>query len=125
MKLLILLCLLPIFSFGAKPRLILDADTANEIDDLYAITRMLKQDKFEVLALSSAQWFHYLSGERTVHQSQALNEKMIKLLGRPNLPVPLGADQAMGKPWGGFEPKDSPAAQFIIKAANILIQSVS
>ena len=117
MKLLILLCLLPIFSFGAKPRLILDADTANEIDDLYAITRMLKQDKFEVLALTSAQWFHYLSGEKTVHQSQALNEKMIKLLGRPNLPVPLGADQAMGKPWGGFEPKDSPAAQFIIKAA--------
>lgn len=101
----------------AKPRMVLDADTANEIDDLHAITRMLKQDKFKILALTSTQWFHYLSSEKTVHQSQALNEKLIKLLGRSDLPVPLGADEAMGKPWGGYEPKDSPAAQFIIKAA--------
>jgi len=42
-----------------KPMLILDADTANEIDDLYAIVRTLRQDRFEVLGLNSAQWFHY------------------------------------------------------------------
>ncbi|MGC6426064.1 MAG: nucleoside hydrolase [Akkermansiaceae bacterium] len=117
MKLVLLFFCFSILNLSAKPRMVLDADTANEIDDLYAITRMLKQDKFEVLGLTSTQWFHYLSGEKTVHQSQALNEKLVRLLGRADLPLPLGADEAMGKPWGGFEPKDSPAAQFIIKAA--------
>ena len=39
----------------SNPKLILSADTANEIDDLYAIVRTLKQEKFEVLALASAQ----------------------------------------------------------------------
>lgn len=101
----------------AKPRAILDADTANEIDDLYAIARFLKQDQFEILALSSAQWFHRKSGPRTVHQSQKINEALLKILDREDLPAPLGADEDMGEPWGGSNPKDSPAAQFIIESA--------
>jgi len=100
-----------------KPKLILDADTANEIDDMYAITRMLKQDKFEVLALTSTQWIHYLAEEDSVGASQRENEALVKLLGRQDLPTPIGSKEPMGKPWGGFEAKDSPAAQFIIKSA--------
>jgi inosine-uridine nucleoside N-ribohydrolase len=100
-----------------KPRLILDADTANEIDDMYAITRMLKQDKFEVLALTSTQWIHYLAEKDSVGASQRENESLVKLLGREDLPTPIGSKEPMGKPWGGFEAKDSPAAQFIIKSA--------
>lgn len=100
-----------------KPKLILDADTANEIDDMYAITRMLKQDKFDVLALTSTQWIHYLAEEDSVGASQRENEALVKLLGRQNLPTPIGSREPMGKPWGGDEAKDSPAAQFIIKAA--------
>lgn len=103
-----------------KPRLILDADTANEIDDLYAITRVFNQDKFEVLALNSAQWFHYLSGERSVYASQVLNQDLLPLLGRTDVPALLGADQAMGRPWGGTEPKDSAAARFIIEQAKAM-----
>lgn len=98
-------------------KLILDADTANEIDDMYAITRMLKQSQFEVLALTSAQWIHYLGEEDSVGASQKINEDLIKLLGRTDLPVPKGSDEPMGKPWGGEDPKDSAAAQFIIAAA--------
>ena len=97
-----------------KPKLILDADTANEIDDMYAITRMLKQDKFEVLALTSTQWIHYLAEDDSVGASQRENEAMVKLLGRQDLPVPMGSREPMGKPWGGDEAKNSPAAQFII-----------
>ncbi|MCB1064064.1 MAG: nucleoside hydrolase [Verrucomicrobiae bacterium] len=109
-------------SDGAETRqkLILDADTANEIDDMYAIVRMLKQDDFEVVGLSSAQWFHYLSGERSVFASQVYNEDLLRLLHRQDLPAPLGADEAIGKPWGGSEPKDSPAARFIIEQARAL-----
>lgn len=100
-----------------KPKLILDADTANEIDDMYAITRMLKQNKYEVLALTSTQWIHYLAEDDSVGASQRENEAMVKLLGRQDLPIPMGSKEPMGKPWGGDEAKDSPAAQFIIASA--------
>jgi inosine-uridine nucleoside N-ribohydrolase len=99
----------------------LDADTANEIDDLYAIIRMLRQDRFEVLALNSAQWFHYLSGlatpKATLLASQQINEDLVRLLDCPELPTLLGAPEPMGKPWGGYEPKEAPAVQFIIRSA--------
>ena len=100
-----------------KLKLILDADTANEIDDMYAIARMLTQEKFEVLALSSSQWIHYLAEEDSVGGSQRENEAMVNLLGATKLPTPIGSKEPMGKPWGGDQPKDSPAAQFIINAA--------
>lgn len=102
---------------GSKPALILDADTANEIDDMYAIVRMLNQDQYEVLALSSAQWIHYLGERDSVGASQTINEELVNLLDRTALPTPKGADEPMGKPWGGSDPKDSPAAQAIIRAA--------
>ena len=100
---------------ATRPKLILDADTANEIDDMYAIVRVLSQDKFDVLGLTSAQWFHYLGDPQSVQASQKINEKLVELLGRKDLPVPRGAERPMGKPWGGYQAKDSPAAQFIIR----------
>ena len=106
-----------VFGQSSLPKMILDCDTANEIDDLYAIVRMLNQDKFDVIGLSSAQWFHYLGEEASVEASQTDNETLIRILGRTDLPLPLGAQRPMGKPWGGTEAKDSPAAQFIIKHA--------
>lgn len=106
-----------VFGQAKKQKLILDADTANEIDDMYAIARMLNQDKFDVLALTSCQWIHYLAEEDSVGASQRENEDLVKLLGKTNLPLPLGSKEPMGKPWGGDQPKDSPAAQFIIKSA--------
>ena len=119
--LLAFLLMVPAFAQeSSKPKLILDADTANEIDDLYAIVRMLRQDKFEVLGLNSAQWLHYLGEKESVQASQKYNEELVKLLGRDDLPTPMGSAQPFGKPWGGEDPKDSPAAQFIIKSARAL-----
>ncbi|GAB5407305.1 MAG: hypothetical protein Aurels2KO_55360 [Aureliella sp.] len=101
----------------SKPKLILDADTANEIDDMYAIVRMFNQDRFDVLALSSAQWFHYLAEPDSVGASQKINEELAKLLHLDGVPTVKGSSEPMGKPWGGQEPKDSPAARFIMDAA--------
>ncbi len=108
---------LAVSSLIAKPRVILDADTANEIDDLYAIARLLRQDEFELIGLNSAQWFHYLGERDSVGASQKINEDLLKLMEREDLPAPLGANEPMGKPWGGTDAKDSPAAQFIIEEA--------
>lgn len=106
-----------------RPRLFLEADTANEIDDLFAIARTLRQDRFELVGLSSTQWVHYLAaptiepGESTVAASQRLNEKLLAAMDRLDVPHPIGSEEPIGKPWGGFEPKDSPAARAIIDAA--------
>jgi inosine-uridine nucleoside N-ribohydrolase len=103
-----------------RPRLILDSDSANEIDDMYAIVRMLNQDKFDVLGLNATQWLHYLGDPKSVQASQEVNEELLRLLGRSDLTSYLGSEQPMGKPWGGDDPKDSPAAQFIISQAKSL-----
>ncbi|MEL6107608.1 MAG: nucleoside hydrolase [Planctomycetota bacterium] len=107
----------PIDAQEERRKLVIDADTANEIDDMYAITRMLKQSKFDVVALTSTQWIHYLTDNDSVVASQRENEALVRILRKTTLPTPIGSREPMGKPWGGDEPKDSPAAQFIISAA--------
>jgi inosine-uridine nucleoside N-ribohydrolase len=101
----------------APSRLLIDADTANEIDDLYAIVRALRAPDVDLVGLSSAQWNHRLSPDDTVQQSQQLNEDLLRLMGRLDIPHPLGAEMIVGKPWGGTEPRNSPAAQLMIQAA--------
>ncbi|MBB4078794.1 inosine-uridine nucleoside N-ribohydrolase [Lewinella aquimaris] len=116
--LLLIGCKAPVTAQRAeRVRFILDADTANEIDDLYAIAYLFDEPDIEWLGLNSAQWFHHYSGDSTVHQSQVLNEELLTIAGRMDLPHPVGADSIMGMPWGGFEPRNSPAAQFIIEQA--------
>lgn len=107
-------------SYGSRPKLILDSDTANEIDDLFAIARLLRDTRVELLGLSSAQWFHVWSGDSTVYRSQQLNEQLLTLAGRLDVAHPLGADLMMGKPWGDYDPRPSPAAHFIIQAVKAL-----
>ncbi len=110
-----------LFSMQTAPRkIILDADTANEIDDLYAIVRVLLEPKIKILALSSAQWNTRLSPPDTVLQSQKLNEDILRLMNRQDIPVPMGSEMIMGKPWGGSDPRDSAAAQMMISAARAM-----
>ena len=61
------------FSLAAQSpgrKIFLDSDTANEIDDLYAITRALLVRGFQMAGLSSAQWNTRLSPPDTVAESQ-------------------------------------------------------
>ena len=98
-------------------RVLIDADTANEIDDLYAIVRALLDEDVDIVGLSSAQWHHRLAPKDTVQQSQQLNRDILRLMGRLDIPHPLGAEMIVGKPWGGTEPRNSPAAQLMIREA--------
>lgn len=105
---------------AARRPLLIDADTANEIDDLYAIVRALLEPEFDIVGLSSAQWNHRLSPDDTVQKSQDLNEELLRLMDRVDIPHPLGAEMIVGKPWGGGEPRDSPAAQLMISTARAM-----
>jgi purine nucleosidase len=106
--------------FGNPVKLILDTDTANEIDDMYAIARLLPEKEINLLGITSAQWYHHLSGDSTVYRSQRLNEEMLAMANRLDLPHPMGSDMIMGMPWGGYEPRESAAAQFIIDQVRAL-----
>ncbi|MDX2303092.1 MAG: nucleoside hydrolase [Microscillaceae bacterium] len=117
------------YSFAQKQKVWLDADTGNEMDDLYAIVRLVKEPSIELIGLSSAhfnnadllvfeKWNGYeAKGLNTVIESQKLNEQIIRALNRSDIPHPIGADRQIGRAWGQQDPRDSPAAQAIISAA--------
>jgi purine nucleosidase len=99
-------------SAKGKLRIIIDADTANEIDDLFAIVRALIAPEFQVEGLTSSHWL----GHDSVHKSQHLNERILDEMGlRETIPHPRGAAKAMPDK---RTPVDSPAARHIIARAH-------
>lgn len=131
-SILIAALLLPFSLFAQKQKVWLDSDTGNEMDDLYAIVRLLKAESIEVVGLSSAhfnnpdllvfeKWNAYETKNlRTLEDSQRLNEEILAAMGLSHLPHPKGADRQIGRAWGGQEPRDSPAAQAVIALAKSL-----
>lgn len=123
---------LPGLLFAQKQKVWLDSDTGNEMDDLYAIVRLLKEPAVEVVGLSSAhfnnpdllvfeKWNAYdTKGLNTLEDSQRLNELILNTMDLAHIPHPKGADRQIGRAWGGSEPRDSPAAQQIIRIAKSL-----
>lgn len=119
-------------ALAQKQRVWLDADTGNEMDDLYAIARLVKEPSIELIGLSSAhfnnpdllvfeKWNAYpAKGLNTVAESQRLNEQILAALGKSSLPHPLGADRQIGRAWGQENPRPSDAASAIIAAAKAI-----
>lgn len=135
MKYFILILTITLFAFSSftqKQKVWLDADTGNEMDDLYAIVRLVKASHIGLVGLSSAhynnpdllvfeKWNAYdTKGLNTVAESQRLNELILKALGRLEIAHPLGADRQVGRSWGEQDPRNSPAAQAIIAAVKSL-----
>lgn len=100
---------------GSPLPLIIDADTANEVDDLFAIAVGLLEPNLEVKGLTSAQWHTAKHGSRDkVGESQELNEIMLQLMGKSDLPHPIGSNFPLVSP---HRPQPSPAAEFIVVQA--------
>lgn len=128
-KVLILVFVLVTSYSFAQQKVWLDADTGNEMDDLYAIAHLVKSDKIDLIGLSSAhfnnadlnvfeKWNAYDAATlRPVEESQRLNEEILAALDRMDIPHPMGADRQIGRAWGQQDPRDSPAAQAIITEA--------
>ncbi|WP_373515723.1 nucleoside hydrolase [Persicitalea sp.] len=133
MKKLLLLLLVCSSAFAQKQKVWLDADTGNEMDDVYAIVRLLwAADRVDVVGLSSAhfnnadlvtfeKWNQYAtSGLSPILVSQALNEEILNTMGLQSIPHPLGADRQMGRAWGGFQPRPSAATEKIFEVIKSL-----
>jgi inosine-uridine nucleoside N-ribohydrolase len=96
--------------------IIIDADTANEVDDLFALAGAMASDEFHILGITSAQ-FHTspLASDNTVMESQKMNEELIRLAGRTDISLPLGANKPLESM---VKPNNSPASKFIVDQAN-------
>lgn len=115
-----------------KQKVWLDSDTGNEMDDLYAIVRLVKDTTIKMVGLSSAhfnnadllvfeKWNGYdTKNLSTVAESQRLNEQILKALNRLDIPHPIGADRQMGRAWGQETPRPSEAAEQIITLARTM-----
>ena len=95
--------------------LIVDADTANELDDLFALVRAVAEPSYDLRGITSAQ-FHTspLAGDNTVQESQDINEDLLRLLDREDIPHPIGANTPLTD---RTTPSPSPAAEFIVQQA--------
>lgn len=88
----LLLLLLAALPAAAQTRVWLDADTANEIDDLYALTRALSAPGLTIAGLSSTQWKHSPVAEgNTLEASHHLNEALLGLLDKSAIPAHRGS----------------------------------
>ena len=94
---------------------ILDADTGNEVDDLYAISRALIEPSWEILALNATQWqtSHWAIPE-SMENSHRLNQV---LLGYLDLPIKTRRGGASRMYDWGDKAQHSAAAYEIIKQA--------
>lgn len=135
MKIKIFVFLTLIFSWNwvaAQQKVWLDTDTGNEMDDLYAIVRLVKEKNVNLVGISSAhfnnpdllvfeKWNAYQTKKlNTVAESQRLNEEILKAMGRLDIPHPIGADRQVGRAWGQQDPRESEAAKALIAAVKAL-----
>ncbi len=105
-----------------KQKVWLDADTGNEMDDVWAIVRLLwAKENIDIMGLSSA---HFNNADMlvfkkynqyetknisTINLSQNLNVNILKTMGLLQIPHPKGADRQMGRAWGQSDPRPSAA----------------
>ncbi|WPP51750.1 nucleoside hydrolase [Catalinimonas niigatensis] len=118
----------------AQPmQVIIDADTGNEMDDLYAIVGAILSEDMDVIGLSSAHfnnaqlltdsmWHIYPTANiNTLEISQQLNEELLQAIDREDIPHPEGANRMLGYAWGYYKGAPLPssaATDFIIAQAN-------
>jgi inosine-uridine nucleoside N-ribohydrolase len=119
-------------AIGQNKKYILDADTANELDDFYAIVQAIAAPNMELISLNSAQFNssqifmdsvwneNKVTNYNSVTLSQERNEQLLKGLNRMDIPHPMGCMTHLGYSygyWPGAVIPSSPATNFIIEEA--------
>jgi purine nucleosidase len=106
---------------GQNSKVIIDADTGNEIDDTPAIVLALKSGNVDILGVTAAQWNYIeVCGRQTMHESWVLNNRILQLLQMGQIPSLKGSENAVGQGqhWGSKKGiAINEASEFIIKKA--------
>ena len=98
-----------------KTKVLIDADTANEVDDLFALSVILMDSSVEITALNAAHWqtAHWAT-EKTMEDSHRLNQMLLGIMDL-NLKLNRGGAARMYD-WGD-QAQHSAAAYEIIEQA--------
>ncbi|MEM9141967.1 MAG: nucleoside hydrolase [Bacteroidota bacterium] len=119
MKCLFLFTLGLIFSLcqaQEKTKIILDADTANEVDDPYAVVRAFAETGWDIQALNAAQWqASQWSTDRTMEDSHRLNQVLMGYLKPENTKMLRGGHRRMYD-WGDQAVHSAAAYNIITQA---------
>ena len=76
--LVLLISLTCLMGYTQKQRIVVDADTGNEVDDLYALVRILLEPSVEVTALNAAHWqTSHWTEPRSMENSHRLNQQLL------------------------------------------------
>ena len=128
MKNYLLLCLAALLlniNATSQQRIIIDSDSANEVDDVVAIARALMSDQVEVIGLTAAQWNHEGSWMRnTAEESREINDRILRIMDREDIPSLQGSEQRVGVRYESgsvfqwsMTARESEAADFIAEKA--------
>ncbi|WP_306012984.1 MULTISPECIES: nucleoside hydrolase [unclassified Allomuricauda] len=100
---------------GQTRQVIVDADTGNEVDDFYALVRILADSTVEVTALNAAHWqTSHWAVDRTMENSHRLNQQ---LLGEMDLQIrTLRGAPARMYDWGDRAQNSAAAYEIIAQA---------
>jgi purine nucleosidase len=120
-------------TFSQKQKVWFDTDMGNEMDDIYALSRILVEvDKYDIVGVSSShfnnadllvfeKWNQYPTKDiNTVKISQEENEKLLEAFGMMHIAHPMGADRQMGRAWGEYTPRPSDMTKKIIEVVQAL-----
>ena len=96
-------------------RLVVDTDAANEADDQFAIAHALLTPSFDLRAILPS---HFPGGREPDSQRASADEimRVLRLVGRTDVPVPAGADGPLDRP---DVPHDTPAARALIAESRL------
>lgn len=97
---------------------IIDTDSGNGVSDLFVIARALADPKVGVIGLTSTQWNQHPDAPgSTVILSQEMNDTLLKLFGREDIPHFRGAERMISS-WAVPVFQYSDAAEFIVQKAH-------
>lgn len=119
-KIFFALLVIPLCSlFAQKPEtIILDADTGNEVDDLYALVRALVEPSWNITALNATQWqASQWAVDRTMEESHRLNQILLAYLEMGEKVKALRGGAGRMYDWGD-KAQHSAAAYGIIRQAH-------
>lgn len=111
------LFVLAVLSLGIaqKRQVIIDADTGNEVDDLYALVRVLLEPSLEVTAINAAHWqTSHWTIPKSMENSHRLNQQLLGEMGLA-IPTKRGATARMYD-WGDRAQHSAAAYEIVAQA---------
>lgn len=115
--LLFAILLLGILRAQETKKIIIDADTGNEVDDLYAIVRGLIEPSWDVIGLNATQWqVSHWAVENSMEESYRLNQVLLSYLKMNDVVASNRGAEARLFDWGN-KSQTSAASNFIINEA--------